>query len=62
MKSLDEAMKKEYAHKKDFWENELKSLRIEPKRRSELNEKAYLEALTEIIKKAYYQDYKTASS
>ena len=57
---MDEAIKKDHAHKKDFWENELKSLSIEPKQRSKLNEKAYLEALTEIIKEAYYQDYKNA--
>jgi len=35
-------------------------LSIEPKPRNELNEKAQPEALIEIIKEAYYQDYKTA--
>ena len=52
--------KKDVPDKKGFWENELKSLGIEPKRKNELNDKAELEALAEIIKQAYYQDYKTA--
>jgi hypothetical protein len=46
--------------KKDFWENELKSLGIEPKRQNELNGKAELEALAEIIKEVHYLEYKTA--
>lgn len=53
-------MKERPSDKKDFWENELKSLGIEPKRENELNDKAELEALAEIIKQVYYQDYKTA--
>lgn len=53
-------MKECPSDKKDFWENELKSLGIEPKRENELNDKAELEALAEIIKQVYYQDYKTA--
>jgi hypothetical protein len=53
-------MKERPSDKKGFWENELKSLGIEPKRKNELNDKAELEALAEIIKQAYYQDYKTA--
>jgi hypothetical protein len=60
MKFINEAFKKDHVLKKDFWENELKSSSLEPKPRNELNEKAYLEALTEIIKEAYYQDYKAA--
>ncbi|HYP43324.1 MAG TPA: hypothetical protein VEQ18_04820 [Candidatus Nitrosocosmicus sp.] len=51
---------KEHPDRKDFWENELKSLGIEPKRENELNDRAELEALAEIIKQVYYQDYKTA--
>jgi hypothetical protein len=35
-------------------------LGIEPKRENELNDKAELEALAEIIKQASYQDYKMA--
>ncbi len=63
MTPIFEAFKKESpSDKKDFWENELKSLGIEPKRENELNDKAELEALAEIIKQVYYQDYKTAYS
>jgi hypothetical protein len=40
--------------------NELKSLGIDPKRENELNDKAVLEGLAEIIKQIYYQDYKIA--
>jgi hypothetical protein len=47
-------------YKKEYWQNELKSLGIEPKQQNELNDRAELEALTEIIKQVYYQDYKTA--
>jgi hypothetical protein len=53
-------MKERPSDKKDFWKNELKSLGIEPKRENELNDKAELEALAEIIKQVYYQEYKTA--
>ena len=53
-------MKERPSDKKDFWENELKSLGIEPKRENEFNDKVELEALTEIIKQVYYQAYKTA--
>jgi hypothetical protein len=62
MTPIAEAFKKEHPERKDFWENELKSLGIEPKRENDLNDKAELEALAEIIKQVYYQDYKTAYS
>jgi hypothetical protein len=46
---------------KEYWQNELESLGIESKRQSELNDdNDELEALAEIIKQVYYQDYKTA--
>jgi hypothetical protein len=48
------------AHEKEYWQNELESLGIESKRQSELNDNDELEALAEIIKQVYYQDYKTA--
>ncbi|MFL6490718.1 MAG: hypothetical protein ACJ70M_04385 [Nitrososphaera sp.] len=35
---------------------------IDPRRQNELNDKEELEALAEIIKEVYYQDYKTAYS
>ena len=57
---IPEIFKKELSDKKHFWENELKSLGIEPRRPNDLNDKAELEALAEIIKQVYYQDYKTA--
>ena len=53
-------MKERPLNKKDFWENELRSLGIEPKRENELNDKSELAALAEMIKQVYYQDYKTA--
>jgi hypothetical protein len=57
-----EALRKEHPDKKGYWQNELKSLGIEPWRQNELNDKEELEALAEIIKEVYYQDYKTAYS
>ena len=48
------------SEKEEYWQNELKSLGIEPKRQNNLNDKEELEALAEIIKEVYYQDYKTA--
>jgi hypothetical protein len=50
----EEALKKEedeeehLSDKKDYWENELKSLGIEPRRQNDLNDKAELEALAEL--------------
>jgi hypothetical protein len=62
MTPIAEALKKEYPDKKDYWQNELKSLGIEPRRQNELNDKEELQALAESIKAVYYQDYKTAYS
>ncbi len=62
MTPIAEALKKEHPDKKHYWENELISLGIEPRRQNELNDKEELEALAEIIKEVYYQDYKTAYS
>lgn len=60
MSPVAEILKKERTDKKDFWENELKSLGIELQRPNDLNDKSELEALAEILKQVYYQDYKTA--
>jgi hypothetical protein len=60
MTPIAEALKKEHPDKKDYWENELKSLGIEPRKQNELNDKEELQALAEIIKEVYFQDYKTA--
>jgi hypothetical protein len=63
MTSIAEALKKEHPDKKDYWQNELKSLGIEPRRQNELNDKEEeLQALAESIKAVYYQAYKTAYS
>jgi hypothetical protein len=62
MTSVAEALKREHPDKKDYWQNELKSLDIEPRRQNELNDKEELQALAESIKAVYYQGYKTAYS
>jgi hypothetical protein len=62
MAPIAEALKNEHPDKKDYWQNELKSLGMEPRRQNELNDKEELQALAESIKVAYYQDYKTAYS
>ena len=48
--------------KNRYWQNELDSLGIEPKRKTELNDKEELEKLADIIKQAMFQDYKVAYS
>jgi hypothetical protein len=46
-----------------YWQNELDSLGIEPKRNTELNDdEEELEKLADIIKQAMFQDYKVAYS
>lgn len=55
-------MTKEQTSRKGYWDNELDSLGIEPKRENELNDKEELAALADNIKQVYYQDYKTAYS
>ena len=48
--------------KNRYWQNELDSLGIEPKRKTELNDEEELENLADIIKQAMFQDYKVAYS
>jgi hypothetical protein len=48
--------------KNGYWQNELDSLGIEPKRKTELNDKEELEKLADIIKQTMFQDYKVAYS
>jgi hypothetical protein len=62
MTPIAETLKQEHPDEKDYWENELKSLGIKPRRQNELNDKEELQALAESIKEVYYQDYKTAYS
>ena len=52
-----------YQHTKkrrDYWNNELRSLGIDSRKNNELNDDAELAALAENIKQTFYQDYKTA--
>jgi hypothetical protein len=62
----EQALKKEnLSDKKDYWQNELKSLGIEPdhlKNQPKVREEEELRALAENIKSVYYQAYKTAYS
>jgi hypothetical protein len=53
-------MKKEQRDKKDYWQNELESLGIQPRRKNELNDKEELASLADNIKHVYYQKYKNA--
>jgi len=46
--------------KNRYWLNELDSLGIEPKRKTELNDEDELEKLADIIKQAMFHDYKVA--
>jgi hypothetical protein len=49
--------------KNGYWQSELGSLGIEPKRKKELNDdKEELENLADIIKQSMFQDYKVAYS
>ena len=48
--------------KNGYWQNELDSLGVEPRRKTELNDKEELENLADIIKQAMFQDYKIAYS
>ena len=50
------------AAKNGCWLNELDSLGIEPKRKTELDDAEELENLADIIKQAMFQDYKIAYS
>jgi hypothetical protein len=60
--SNKEAEQQQLQAKNRYWLNELGSLGIEPKRRTELNDEEELENLAEIIKQAMFQDYKVAYS
>lgn len=63
MAPIAEALKKEHSDKKEYWQNELKSLGIEEPDhlQNKPNEKEEeLQALAESIKSVYYQAYKTA--
>jgi hypothetical protein len=50
----------EQGEDEEYWQNELRALGIDPKRKNELNDREELESLAESVKRMYYQDYKTA--
>ena len=60
--SKKEADQQQQRAKSRYWQNELDSLGIEPKRKTELNDEEELEELADIIKQAMFQDYKVAYS
>lgn len=64
MPPIAEAFKKEHPYKKEYLQNELKSLGIEPDYiQNELDDKnEEFQTLAESIKSIYYQAYKTAYS
>ena len=47
-------------NKNGYWQSELRSLSIEPKRTNDLNDAQELAALADNMKQVYFQDYKTA--
>ena len=60
--SKKEEQKQQQPAKNGYWQNELHSLGIEPKRKKEPNDKEELENLADNIKQAMFQDYKVAYS
>jgi hypothetical protein len=60
--SKKEADQQQQRAKNRYWQNELDSLGIEPKRKTELNDAEELEKLADFIKQATFQDYKVAYS
>jgi hypothetical protein len=60
--SKKEEQQQQQLAKNGYWQNELDSLGIEPKRKKEFNDKEELENLADIIKQAMFQDYKVAYS
>jgi hypothetical protein len=62
-KEAEEQQQQQQQAKNSYWQNELESLGIEPKRKKELNDnKEELENLADIIKQSMFQDYKVAYS
>jgi len=53
-------MKIDPTDKNSYWQNELRSLGIDPKRENDLNDINELEPLADSIKQAYFQDFKSA--
>jgi hypothetical protein len=61
-KKETEQQQQQLQAKNGYWQSELDSLGIEPKRKTVLNDKEELEKLADIIKQAMFQDYKVAYS
>ncbi len=62
-KEAEQEQQQQQQAKNSYWQNELESLGIEPKRKKELNDnKEELENLADIIKQSMFQDYKVAYS
>jgi hypothetical protein len=61
-KEAEQEQQQRQQTKNGYWQNELDSLGIEPKQKTELNDKEELENLADIIKQAMFQDYKVAYS
>ena len=60
IQELSIVMSEQQVDTENYWQNELRSLGIESKRKNQLNDKEELQALADSIKQVYYQDYKTA--
>jgi hypothetical protein len=61
--AAEQEQQRQQQAKDGYWKNELDSLGIEPKRKTEFNDnKEELENLADIIKQAMFQDYKMAYS
>ncbi len=58
----EEISEKEQIDDKGYLKNELESLGVELKRENQLNDKEELQNLSDNIKQAMFQDYKTAYS
>jgi hypothetical protein len=61
-KMREKPKEEERLAKNGYWENELRSLGIEPGRKNELNDIKELESLTYNIKHIFYRDFKNAYS
>jgi hypothetical protein len=55
-------MTEQQSDTENYWQNELRSLGTESKRKNKLNYKEELQSLADTLKQVYYQDYKTAYS
>jgi len=59
---MPEVFEKEYTDKESFLYYELKSLGVDPNRKTELNDAEELHNLADILKQSMFEDYKLAYS